>query len=90
MIDTVICRCEEVLLSEVLKFIEGGEETTKELKLKTRAGMGICQARTCRPLLEQVISFHTKKAIPISSGLTYTHPIRPLTIAELACYRKES
>lgn len=87
--DPVICRCEEVMLSEIIICIENGIKTAKELKLKTRAGMGICQGRTCRPLLEQTVSFYTKQAIPQFSGLTFNNPVRPLSLSELARHRKD-
>ncbi len=77
------------MLSEIINQLESGSETTKELKLKTRAGMGMCQGRTCRPLLEQAVSFHTSNAIPCVSDLTYNTPIRPLALGELARYGKD-
>ena len=82
--NTMICRCEEVMLSEITTAIEDGAKTTKEVKLRTRAGMGICQAKTCRPLLECAIAFHTNIEIPASSDLSTNNPVRPLTLAELA------
>jgi len=72
------------MLSEITDAIKHGAKTTKEVKLTTRAGMGICQAKTCRPLLEIAIAFHTNNDIPASSDLTFNHPVRPLTLAELA------
>lgn len=77
------------MLSEIIESIENGMKTTKELKLKTRAGMGICQGRTCRPLLEQVVSTLSNQAIPETSGLTHNNPARPLTLSELARNRKD-
>ncbi|MUK87679.1 (2Fe-2S)-binding protein [Ornithinibacillus sp. L9] len=87
--DIIICRCEEVLLSELLTSIENGTKTAKELKLKTRAGMGICQGRTCRPLIEQLISIRTNQPIPELPSLTPSIPARPLTLSELATNRKD-
>ncbi|OZU90550.1 hypothetical protein CIL03_05235 [Virgibacillus indicus] len=84
MSDKIICRCEEVLLSEIVEAMKTGAQTEKELKLKTRAGMGICQGRTCRPLLEQIISFYTNKKIPQASNLTFSIPVRPLSLSALA------
>lgn len=87
--DAVICRCEEVMLSEIITSIKNGTKTTKELKLKTRVGMGICQGRTCRPLLEQIVSFHTNQMIPESTSLTFNNPARPLSLFELSRHRKD-
>ncbi|MGM8212427.1 (2Fe-2S)-binding protein [Virgibacillus sp. W0430] len=82
--DPIICRCEEVLLSEILSELEQGTRTTKELKIRTRAGMGICQGKTCRPLLEKLASSYNKQTVPASSQLTHNYPIRPVTLKELA------
>lgn len=87
--DVLICRCEEVLLSDIKESIKNGTKTTKALKLKTRAGMGICQGRTCRPLLEQAVSYYTKQKIPETTGLTFNNPVRPLSLDELAQHRKD-
>ncbi|WP_090233888.1 (2Fe-2S)-binding protein [Lentibacillus halodurans] len=82
--DTVICRCEEVMRSEVVRELEHGAVTSKALKLKTRVGMGVCQGRICRPLLEQVISFYTGGTRLPSPDLKSHHPVRPLSVIELA------
>lgn len=82
--DPLICRCEEVFLSEILNELEKHTKTTKELKLRTRAGMGICQGKTCRPILEKVVSAYTGLQIPSASHLTYKFPARPMTLDELA------
>ncbi|WP_090395877.1 (2Fe-2S)-binding protein [Natribacillus halophilus] len=80
----MICRCEEVYYREIMKAIEQGSATSKEIKLQTRAGMGICQGRTCRPLIEQMVSIHANEEIPDSSRLTHNNPIRPITLTDLA------
>ncbi|MFD1039630.1 (2Fe-2S)-binding protein [Virgibacillus byunsanensis] len=90
MKDVVICRCEEVMLSEIITSIKNGTKSAKELKLRTRAGMGVCQGRICRLPLEQIVSYHTNKSIPPSSTLSFNNPVRPLTLSELAQNRKES
>ncbi|MFC4559849.1 (2Fe-2S)-binding protein [Virgibacillus kekensis] len=86
-----MCRCEEVCLEEIKRSIlEDGVKTTRELKLRTRAGMGFCQSRTCRPLLEQLVSHYSTQLIPDSSDLTNRAPIRPPTLSELAQSRKDN
>lgn len=77
------------MLSEIIKSIENGTKTTKELKLKTRAGMGFCQGKTCRPLLEQIVFLHTNEPVPKSSRLSHNNPVRPVTLSELAGKRKD-
>lgn len=56
MHDELICRCEEVSREEIEKAIEDGAVTANEVKRFTRAGMGLCQGRTCRRLVERILS----------------------------------
>ena len=35
--------------------IKAGARDPKEVKLATRAGMGLCQGRTCGPILEAIL-----------------------------------
>jgi len=44
--ETIVCRCEDVLLSEL-----EGQSEFREAKIQTRCGMGACQARICGPAL---------------------------------------
>jgi NADPH-dependent 2,4-dienoyl-CoA reductase/sulfur reductase-like enzyme len=44
--DTVVCRCEDVALGRIEPC-----RSTREAKLRTRTGMGPCQARVCGPAL---------------------------------------
>ena len=79
-----ICRCEEVSLSEICDAIEEGATTIDSVKRQTRAGMGLCQGRTCQPLVARLINRET--------GLNYNglepfftrQPFRPLQLEELA------
>ncbi|QKY68783.1 (2Fe-2S)-binding protein [Lentibacillus sp. CBA3610] len=87
--DTVICWCEEVMLSQILSAINAGAVSSKAIKLETRTGMGICQGRICRPLVEQVISSYTSRQLHESPQLNSNHPVRPLSLNELAGNRKD-
>lgn len=85
----IICRCEEVSLREILNTLNDGTKTTKELKIRTRAGMGICQGKTCRPMLEKIVSEQTAQLVPKESHLKHNFPTRPLTFEELANSEEE-
>lgn len=51
--DVVICRCERVTLGDLERAREDFQVTSgRELKLSTRASMGICQGRVCRSVLD--------------------------------------
>ncbi len=51
--DPVVCRCEAVRVGDLLGARDAWAiDSLRQLKLLTRAGMGICQGRVCGPLLE--------------------------------------
>jgi len=54
--DTVVCRCEEVTALEIRAAAADGCVTLKAVKDLTRAGMGLCQGRTCRALVTTLIA----------------------------------
>lgn len=57
--ETLVCRCEEVSLDEIVTAI-GSIGTTaatgRDVKLCTRAGMGMCQGRMCSPGVQDVLA----------------------------------
>ena len=86
--DVLMCRCEEITRGEVLKAARGldGERSAdpNEVKRISRAGMGVCQGRGCRPIVagllarQHAMSF---AAVPLSS---YRPPVRALPLGALA------
>lgn len=81
--DKYICRCEEVTEREIREAIRAGARTVVEVKRWTRAGMGICQGRSCRRLVERIIAeeLHLKpEEIEISS---FRQPVRPVSFQSL-------
>jgi len=81
--DVIICRCEEVRLQEIVKVIDEGAVTIAEVKRRTRAGMGLCQGRTCRQLIAQLISKHTGQALKDILPSTFRPPVRVVKIKTL-------
>jgi sarcosine oxidase, subunit alpha len=49
--EAVICRCERVTAGEIRAAIRDGVRDMNQLKALTRAGMGACGAKTCRPMI---------------------------------------
>ena len=49
--EAIICRCERVTAGEVRKAISEGVRDINQLKAITRAGMGACGSKTCRPMI---------------------------------------
>ena len=72
--NTIICRCEDLSLTEVRKAITEGCCTLDDMKRITRAGMGPCQGRTCQSMIAHELSWHTK--IPMEEIVMPT--FRPL------------
>jgi len=54
----VVCRCEEVTYKELEETVEIYNCTARELKLRTRAGMGYCGGRTCRSMIESFVQIN--------------------------------
>lgn len=81
MIDRVICRCENVSLRDLQTCMERGDMSLREVKLASRAGMGICQGRTCGSLLAALVAEHDRTA---DVHITRRAPVRPVSLAELA------
>ncbi len=61
--ETIICRCEEVTRSEIQEAIADGARTVDGVKRRTRAGMGLCQGRTCRRIVSRIIATETRQPI---------------------------
>lgn len=73
-----ICRCEEVTRNDIEDAIDGGATTMDEVKRCTRAGMGLCQGRTCRKNVERIVSQKTGVNIKDVKPSNYRQPVRPV------------
>ena len=49
--EAIICRCERVSAGEIRAVIRAGVRDLNQLKALTRAGMGACGSKTCRPMI---------------------------------------
>lgn len=82
--DVMICRCEEVSKREIRDAIQFGAEDLNEVKRMTRAGMGLCQGRTCRRLITQIFSEETGTPSSEVEPSTFRPPVRPLSVETLS------
>jgi NAD(P)H-nitrite reductase large subunit len=57
--DCLVCRCEEVTEEQIIEAISEGCHTPTAIKRRTRAGMGLCQGRTCQRLVISILSRET-------------------------------
>lgn len=75
----IICRCEEVTYGELRTTANQHKCSARELKLRTRAGMGFCGGRTCRPTLDRIIETVIPDVEASEIPLKYQPPIRPVS-----------
>ena len=75
-----LCRCEEVTREEIEEAIRDGVTTLSGIKKRTHAGMGLCQGRTCRRLITQLLQ--EKKAPDQLLPPTSRPPVRTAKIQE--------
>jgi len=52
--EAVVCRCERVTAGEIRAVIRAGVRDINQLKALTRAGMGACGSKTCRPMIWRI------------------------------------
>jgi len=78
--DIIICRCNEVSIKEIRETIKNGARTVKDVKRRTRAGMGLCQGRTCGKTVARIIANELKIPIEEVEMDTQRIPVRPVKI----------
>lgn len=84
-VNDIICRCEEITEQEIRDAIRKFSlRTVDEVKRLTRAGMGLCQGRTCGLLVEKIISEETNKKVSEIFPSKKRPPVRPIKIGLLA------
>ena len=83
--DVLVCRCEEITAGEIREAIRMGATDVTGVKRRTRAGMGLCQGRTCEALVQQILRQELKgEATPESIGFsTPRTPQRQVTFGTL-------
>jgi sarcosine oxidase subunit beta len=86
MSKVVICRCEDVLLSDITEAIEGGNHDVESLKRFTGFGTGVCQGKSCVAHVGAVLAeqlAHLDAALPIRP-FTPRPPVSPIPLRLLA------
>lgn len=74
----IICRCQEITKGEIRQAIAEGAMTVDGVKRRTRAGMGLCQGKTCWRMVAQIISEETGKPMSELTPSTARPPVRPI------------
>jgi NAD(P)H-nitrite reductase large subunit len=82
--EVIICRCQEITRAEILKAITDGARTVDGVKKRTRAGMGLCQGKSCQSLVARIISQQTGRDMADLLPPAFRAPVRPVPIGILA------
>ncbi|MGQ9585996.1 MAG: (2Fe-2S)-binding protein [Anaerolineae bacterium] len=83
--DLLICRCQEISKAEIEEAIrENDLRTMKEVKRHTRAGMGLCQGKTCGHLVMGILARETARKPSEVEPDTARPPVRAVPLKTLA------
>lgn len=77
--DLIVCRCEEVTVGDIKKAISEGAVTVEGIKKRTRAGMGLCQGRTCSKLVSRILASQIGVKADEIKPDTARMPIKPVS-----------
>ena len=84
--DTIVCRCENIHLSELRDAIGKGHESLNAIKRNSRAGMGWCGGRMC---LHSIAALAEQHAGVVPGAMMTPRPMaRPVAFAALAQQEK--
>ena len=84
MEDTILCRCMEVTVRDVREAIRLGADSFDAVKRMTRAGMGLCQGRTCQDLIERLIAEETGVKTGELPPISIRPPLKPIKLKDIA------
>ncbi len=82
--DTIICRCEDLSLRELKGIVIKSGPDINEFKRLSRAGMGLCQGRTCSTSLRQILSRSTEISPDKIGVLNPRPPFKPVSLGQLS------
>lgn len=74
----IVCRCEEITEEDVLRAIKMGALDLDAVKRATRAGMGLCQGKTCSVLIRNILHRELKIDKSELKPVTTRPPLRPI------------
>jgi len=87
--DLIICRCEEITRADIEEVISWGVTRMDEVKRLTRAGMGLCQGKTCGRLVAGILARETGQSLQELKPSTSRPPTRVLKLGVLAGSRPD-
>ena len=81
--EMLVCRCEEITEEEIRQAIRMGADSVTAVKRMTRAGMGLCQGRTCGVLITRILEEETGIGRAFLVPDSSRPPVRPVTFGEM-------
>ena len=88
--DVVICRCQEVTKRDIITAIEEeGCRTVNEIKRATRAGMGLCQGRTCGRMVSRILAEAMGIGLAEVKPATFRVPVRVISLGTIGSSQKD-
>jgi len=81
--DVIVCRCEEITVKEIKEAIKSGARSVKDVKRRTRAGMGLCQGRSCQIIVQRMLCQNLRKKPEEVYPDRDRAPVRPITFGVL-------
>jgi len=82
--DTVICRCEEIAVQDIVVAVDRGAGSANALKGWTRVGMGPCQGRICGNLAAHLVAREAGRPLKGLLDFSPRPPIKPVPLEALA------
>ena len=81
---TLVCRCEEVSLTDVEAACDAGARSLGAVKRATRLGMGRCQGRYCAPVAADLLAGRGGRPPQPDDFFAPRTPLRPVPIGAIA------
>ena len=81
--DTIVCRCEEITVKDVILAVADGARDINDIKRRTRLGMGPCQGRFCGQVINELLWRLTNVSRP-REIFTARIPAKPVSFGTLA------
>jgi thioredoxin reductase len=82
--ETIVCRCEEVPAREIAEAACVKGTTLKDLKARTRVGMGHCQGRLCAPVAAALLARDGRIAVEALGPPSVRPPAKPVPLGALS------
>jgi len=79
----MVCRCEEVTDADVRDAVRNGARDIDAVKRATRAGMGLCQGRSCPTMIARILSQETGRPVSDFAPSTLRPPVRAIPASVL-------